>query len=43
MVDEVGNFKYELEEVVVSFFEVVIRVNFGLLIIDKDYKMIEGW
>ena len=43
MVDEAGNPKYELEEVVVSFFEAVTRANLGLPIIDKDYKTTEGW
>ena len=41
--DEAGNPKYELEEVVVSFFEAVTRANLGQPIIDKDYKMSEGW
>ncbi|MCS3265446.1 hypothetical protein NXX78_02100 [Bacteroides fragilis] len=43
VVDEAGNPKYELEEVVVSFFEAVTRANLGLPIIDKDYKTTEGW
>ena len=43
MVDEAGNPKYELEEIVVSFFEAVTRANLGQPIIDKDYKTSEGW
>lgn len=43
VVDEFGNPKYEPEEVVVSFFEVVTRANLGQPIIDKDYKTSEGW
>ena len=43
VVDEAGNPKYELEEVVVSFFEAVTRANLGQPIIDKDYKTTEGW
>ena len=43
VIDEVGNPKYELEEVVVSFFEAVTRANLGQPIIDKDYKTNEGW
>ena len=43
VVDEVGNPKYELEEIVVSFFEAVTRANLGQPIIDKDYKTSEGW
>ncbi|MDD4747482.1 MAG: type II CRISPR RNA-guided endonuclease Cas9, partial [Salinivirgaceae bacterium] len=37
--DGAGN----LQDVVVSFFEVVTRVNQGLPIIDKTYKQDEGW
>lgn len=43
VVDEVGNPKFELEEIVVSFFEAVTRANLGQPIIDKDYKTSEGW
>jgi CRISPR-associated endonuclease Csn1 len=32
-----------LQEKVVSFFDVVARVNMNLPIIDKDYKYSEGW
>ena len=35
--------KFELEEVVVSFFDAVTRVNLSQPIIDKDYKRSEGW
>ena len=41
--DENGEPKYELEEVVVSFFDAVTRANLGQPIIDKDYKTSEGW
>lgn len=34
---------YELEERVVSFYEVVARVNQGLPVIDKNYRSDEGW
>ena len=34
---------YEVEEIVVPFFEVVARVNMGLPIIDKTYRSSEGW
>lgn len=43
VIDENGNPKYELDEVVVSFMEVVTRANLGQPIIDKDYKSSEGW
>lgn len=43
MLDDEGNPMYELDEVVVSFFEAVTRANLGLPIIDKDYKRSEGW
>ena len=42
-VDETGNPKYELKEIVVSFFEAVTRANLGQPIIDKDYNASEGW
>lgn len=41
--DEDGQPLYELEERVVSFYEVVERVQQGLTIIDKEYKSDEGW
>ena len=41
--DEDGNLMYELDEVVVPFFEAVTRANLGLPIIDKDYRKSEGW
>lgn len=43
VIDENGNTQYELEEVVVSFFEAVTRANLGQPVIDKDYKTSEGW
>ncbi|WP_286816092.1 type II CRISPR RNA-guided endonuclease Cas9 [Bacteroides sp. Phil13] len=43
VLDEEGNPKYELDEVVVSFFDAVTRVNLGQPIIDKDYRRSEGW
>ena len=41
--DDEGNLKYELDEVVVSFFEAVTRANLGQPIIDKEYRRSEGW
>lgn len=43
VVDESSNPKYELEEVVVTFFDAVTRANLGQPIIDKDYRTSEGW
>lgn len=43
VVDDNGNPKYELDEVVVPFMYVVTRANLGQPIIDKDYKSSEGW
>ena len=43
MLDAEGNPVYELDEVVVSFFEAVTRVNLGLPVIDKNYNKSEGW
>lgn len=43
VLDEKGNVKYELEEVVVSFFEATIRANNGEPIIDKTYNQDKGW
>ena len=43
VLDDDGNLKYELEEVVVPFMEAVTRVNLGQPIIDKNYKRDEGW
>lgn len=42
-VDENGEILYELDEVVVSFYEAVIRANLGLPIVDKRYRSSEGW
>ena len=41
--DEDGNVAYELDEVVVSFYEAVTRANQGLPVIDRNYKIDEGW
>lgn len=41
--DENGEPMYELEEVIVTFFEAVTRANMGLPIVDKEYKQSEGW
>ena len=41
--DENGDVQYELDEVVVSFYEAVTRANLGQPIIDKDYRRSEGW
>ncbi len=41
--DENGNIKYELDEVVVSFFEATIRANNGEPIIDKTHNQDKGW
>ncbi|MDE6493685.1 MAG: type II CRISPR RNA-guided endonuclease Cas9 [Bacteroidales bacterium] len=43
VLNEDGKQKYELEEMVVPFFEAVARVNQGLPVIDKTYKQNEGW
>lgn len=43
VLDGTGNPMYELEEVVVSFFEAVARVNSNLPVINKDYRCGEGW
>jgi CRISPR-associated endonuclease Csn1 len=43
MLDNDGNVRYELAEVIVSFFEAVARVTQGLPIIDRNYKRDEGW
>lgn len=43
VIDENGNPQYELEEIVVSFFDAVTRANLGQPVIDKDYKTSEGW
>jgi len=42
-VDSDGNKQYELEEVVVSFYEAVTRANNGLPVIDKNFRSYEGW
>lgn len=41
--DDDGNMIYELDEKVVSFYEVVERVNQGLSVIDKNYRVDDGW
>lgn len=41
--DDNGQPLYELEERVVSFYEVVERVNQGLPVVDKGYRSDEGW
>ena len=43
VVDEDGNIRYELADIVVPFFDVVARANMGLPIIDKEYRRSEGW
>jgi CRISPR-associated endonuclease Csn1 len=43
VLDENNNPTYELLENVVSFFEATTRVNQGLSIIDKEFKIQEGW
>lgn len=43
VLDENGNKKYDLNEVVVSFYEATSRANKGLPIIDKEYNKSEGW
>lgn len=42
-IDENGTPMYEIDEMVVPFFEAVERANQGLPIIDKSYKSDEGW
>ena len=42
-IDENGDPQYELEEVIVTFFDAVARANMGLPIVDKEYKHSEGW
>lgn len=41
--DENGEIQYDLDEVVVSFYEAVTRANLGQPIIDKEYRSSEGW
>lgn len=43
VMDEDGNPKYEVEEIVVSFFEAVERANNGSPIIDKSLNADKGW
>jgi CRISPR-associated endonuclease Csn1 len=43
VLDGKGNKKYDLDEVVVSFYEATSRANKGLPIIDKEYNKSEGW
>lgn len=42
-IDSNGFKQYELEEVVVSFYEAVVRANNGVPVIDKNYRSNEGW
>ena len=41
--DSKGEPMFELQENVVSFYEAVTRRNLGLPVIDKEYKVSEGW
>lgn len=41
--DENGNARYEINEIVVPYIDVVTRVNLGLPAIDKEYRADEGW
>ena len=41
--DENGEIQYDLDEVVVSFYEAVTRASLGQPIIDKEYRSSEGW
>ncbi len=41
--DHNGCIQYELEQRIISFYEAVERKNQGLPIIDKTYKVDEGW
>ncbi|NCA79912.1 MAG: type II CRISPR RNA-guided endonuclease Cas9, partial [Sphingobacteriia bacterium] len=41
--DSNGETMFELQENVVSFYEAVTRRNLGLPVIDKEYKVSEGW
>jgi CRISPR-associated endonuclease Csn1 len=43
VLDEDGMPRMELDERVVSFYEVVARINQGLPAVDKEYKRDEGW
>lgn len=43
IIAEDGNVKYELDEVIVSFYEATSRAIQRLPIIDKQYKKDEGW
>ena len=43
ILDEKGNVQYELDEIVVSFYEATSRAMLGYPIIDKEYKKNEGW
>jgi len=43
IIDENGNPKYDLDEVVVTFYEATNRANKGLPIIDKEHNKSEGW
>ena len=41
--NENGNIIYEIDEVVVPFYDAVARINAGLPIIDKEYNKNNGW
>ena len=43
VMDENNGIQYELDEIIVSFYEATSRAMLGLPIIDKEYKKEEGW
>ena len=43
LLDDNGEPQYELDEVIVSFYEATSRAMQGFPIIDKEYKKVEGW
>ena len=43
MLNEDGEPLYELEEIIVSFFEASSRAVLGIPVVDKEYKREEGW
>ena len=43
IVDDNGELQYELDENIVSFYEATSRAIQGIPIIDKEFKMEEGW
>lgn len=43
IVDEDGKPQYELDEIIVSFYEATTRAGLGEPIVDKDYRKDEGW